>query len=499
MVEKQEKDIEINVQNGGLINIAFDNAHIDAQQNNENVEKNKTGKTVGNKNCHTKIGKIILIIIIIAIIIVGVLFVPIFIQLFPIQNVNNEQSESSIDTVQQDEKNLKDDELYNNPLFLKAQTFLIEGKYLDAAVAYNELYGSLENIQDYQLENIRFWEANAYFSQFLLDGEDKYRYKAIEIFEEVANTRNEENEDIKLLSMGTVLLLGKDLSDVDYEKKMTYYCKVLEEAIVNYNPSNMEDFNTYNTLTICYYALAEYYQKQCKKGDLLEAYDRYLILSVSYYQEALKNCRGMMKYDHGISDSKNLEIILLKELAKYDPVAYLLTKDEKYLVEAELCFAEIEAKVDVNTDLYLYVASMKNVAIGKINIGTKESLEEAYEILKSLFYHICKDDEEICDIGYWMIRTDLATEFDIESVKNCYSRMINELKKEEDIRDYVIMVYNAADCYWYLTCNYQDKKAYEEGYSYLLQLENAYLDIAESYYKDNILELKKSYESYQEY
>ncbi len=490
MAEKREKDIKIYVQNGGLFSVALDNAHIDAQQNNGNVEK-KLGKIVGNKKCHTKIGKIILIII--AIIIVGVQFVPIFIQLVPIQNANDEQNESDIDTLQQD------DEIYNNTLFLRAHTLLIEGKYLDAAVAYNELYGSLENVQDYQLENIKFWEANAYFSQFLLDEEDKYRYRAIEIFEEIANTKNEENEDIKLLSIGSVLLLSKDLSDVDYEKKMAYYCKVLEEAMVNYKPSNMEDYNTYNTRAICYYSLAEYYQKQCKKGELLEVYDKYLVLSVIYYQEALKNCRGMIKQEHGVFDSKNLEIILLKELAKYDPVAYLLTKDEKYLVEAEFCFAEIKAKVDVNTDLYLYVASMKNVAIGKINIGNKESLEEAYEILSSLFYHICKDDEEICEIGYWMIRTNLATEADTESVKNCYSRMISELKKEEDIRDYVIMVYNAADCYWYLVCNYQDKEAYEEGYSYLLQLENAYLDIVESYYKDNILELKECYENDHKY
>lgn len=41
MAEKREKDIEINVQNGGLLNIALDNAHIDAQQSNGNVEEDK--------------------------------------------------------------------------------------------------------------------------------------------------------------------------------------------------------------------------------------------------------------------------------------------------------------------------------------------------------------------------------------------------------------------------------------------------------------------------
>lgn len=460
------------------------------------------GKAVGNKNCSIKISGSILIVIKVAVFILVLLFVLILKQSVPnfpknvVQHADNEQGKLGIESLQQDEENLKDDDIYNNALFLRAQALQIEGKYLDAAVAYNELYGSLENAKDYQLENIKFWEAYAYFNQFAFNREDKYKYEAIEIFEKIANTKNEENEDIKLLSIGFVLLIGKDLSDLDYDKRLINYCMVLEEALINYKTLNREDYYTYNAQAISYYALAEYYQRRSTKETFFIDSVEYLKLAVSYYQEALKNCRGMMKYDYGIFDSKTLEIILLKELAKYDPVVYLLTKDEKYLEEAEFCFAEIKAKVDVNTDLYLYVASMKNVAIGKMNIGDTESLEEAYEILNSLFYHICKDDEEVCDIGYWMIRTNLATAPDIESVKNCYSRMIIELEKEEDIRDYVIMVYNAADCYWYLTCNYQDEEAYEEGYSYLLQLENAYLDIVESYYKDKILELKKSYESY---
>ncbi len=478
MGDEQEKKIEINVHNGGQLSMAFDDAHIDAQQSNGNEVSRSGLNEIDSKHTVEKFQRKRFLIIVFS---VGIICL--------------------VCLVFYREKPMSDDEIYNNVLFQKAKALQMAGKYLDAAVIYNELYVSLPNAKNYQLETIKFWEAYAYSSQFILSegAENKYRYTAIEIFENIANTKYEENEDIKLLSMGMLILLSSDLSDENYEKKITYYCKNLEEAMENYNTKNKQDYNTYNTQTIVYYALAEYYQKLVASEKNYTASFNNLKLTVSYYQNALDNCRGMMKYEHGIFDSKRIELILLKKMSIYYPLAYLIVGDEKYLLSAETCFDEIRIKVDVNTDLQMYVDCMKNVAKGKIVIGNEESLEEAYEILNTLFYHICKNEEDLCYIGYWMIRTGLGTKTDIENVKECFSQEILKLEKENNIPEYVNLVYNAADCYWFLVDHYQDRDAYNQGYDYLLHLQNAYLDLVESPVKNMILELKKKYEDYQEY
>lgn len=280
---------------------------------------------------------------------------------------------------------------------------------------------------------------------------------------------------------------------------MENYCNTLEASIVNYKTIDTQDYNTYNTRTISYYALAEYYQNQFAKRYSNETVFEYLELILSYYQEALENCKGMIKCGQGEFDSKNAEVILLKSLSVYYPMFYTITKEDKYLSAAEACFEELQTKIDLYTDMSMYIDSMLHIARGKILIKNKESLEEAYEILNSLFYYVCKDEEDLCDIGSYMIMSGLATEVDIENIKVCYSQIIEKLEKEKNIQKYVNMVYNAAYCDWLLAYHYQDIDAYEEGYNFLLHLQNVYLDLVENDVKDRILELKKSYENFQEY
>lgn len=224
MMEIQERKIEINVHEGGQANIALENAHIGAHQNNSrDINKDTIDKA---NNSHYLVKKMIARTMIVIVVLAGigsVLCTSILGLLAnnPFQIVSkqtdDDKSASGFDALQEDEG----DELYSNSLYLKAKALQIEGEYLDAAVVYNELYGSLPKAKDYQLEIIKFWEAFAYYNQFMHSegAENKYRYKAIEIFEKIANTKNEENEDIRLMSLGCLLLLGNNLGDVDYEKK----------------------------------------------------------------------------------------------------------------------------------------------------------------------------------------------------------------------------------------------------------------------------------------
>ena len=497
MTGAQESKIEINAYEGAQVNIATNKSHIEAQQNNSGGTKKDLSDKINDNSYSMKKKERILIAVIVAAIIVVVLCGLIFELPAPdlsqtvVQPTNDGQTESENDSLRQDGEIPDDHAIYNSSLFLKAKALQIEGKHLDAAVIYNELFGSFPNAEDYQLENIRFWEAYAYFCQFLVSGgvDDKYRYKAIEIFKDIADTKKEENEDIKLMSMGCYLLICNDSSDADYEGKTADYCKYLEEAMVNNKNLNMEDYNTYNTLTISYWSLAVYYQQQYARGNSPE----HLAKAISYYQEALKNCRGMIKCGHGVFDSKNAEIVFLKNLARYNAIAYVIIKDERYLLDAESYFDEIKNKVDINTDLSMYVDCMKNVAIGKIIIGDGENVKEGYEILYSLFYYICKEEDELHDIGYWMIFSGLATDSDRENIKECYDRIIGVLEKEDKLQEYVDVVYEAAECYWFWSIIYQDKDAFDEGYGYIMHLQNVYLDLVDSYFEKKIENLIKKY------
>ncbi len=480
MTEDWERKIEINFQNYGQANFVSDNGNIDAKQNNcGDVEKDK----INRKKILYKKNMIRILIIIIVIVGIGSILGTSMLGLLGADS-------SQIET-QQAGYGINDNEIiYNNGLFQKAMALHFEGNYLEAAVAYSELLGNMSNAQGYQMEEVEFWKAFAYFCEVTFGGENKYKYEAIKIFEKIANTKYEENYQIKLLSIGCLILISDDLSDVDYEKKMTDYCGILEEALINNKISSIEDYNTYNTLTISYYALAEYYVRQYTKEDSLEA----LTLALSYYQEALKNSRGMIKYDRGASyDSKNFEILLLGCLAKYNSGAYKLTGDEKYLLEAESCFDDIKNKVDINTDLVLYVDSMKNVAIGKIIIGNEENLEEGYKILNSLFYYMCKDEKELCNIGFWMVYSRMATEDDIVNIKQFYSQIIEKLENEDRLQEYVDVVFQVAECDLRLVNFYQDNDAWKEGYIYLLHLKNVYLNLLDH---DDVKRLSELLEEY---
>lgn len=458
MAEGREKTIEVNVHDSGSVIMALDNSQVEVQQ-----DIRKSGKKA-------------LLIIIFSVGIICALCL-IFYHQYTTDNGG----------------------IHNNALFQKAKELQKQGQHLEAAVVYNELYGSLPKAKEEQVEEIKFWEAYAYFSHFLFSegSESQYGYRAFEIFEKIANTKNEENEDFRLMSMGCLILLSINISDVDYEEKVADYCPILEEAMINYHPTGAEDYNTYNTRTVAYYALAEYYKRQFTKGIFEEDSLAYLEIMISYYQKALDNCRGMMECENGVFDSKRTEIILLKNLSVYYPMFYLITKEDKYLSAAEVCFDELQAKVDLNTDVSTYIDSMRKIASGKILIGGEESLEEAYEILHSLFYYVCKDEEQLCEIGSYMIQSRLASETDIENLGEYYSRTIEKLEKENNIPRYVNVVYDAAYCDWFLAYYYQDSAAYEEGYNYLLHLQDAYLGLVDSGTKDRILELKEAYESLQ--
>lgn len=252
---------------------------------------------------------------------------------------------------------------------------------------------------------------------------------------------------------------------------------------------------------LSYFALAEYYCKYLPEENSFI----YLELITSYYHEALNNCKKIMKYELGTLEvnAKKFEILLLQRLSTYYPSVYYITGDENYLHYAESCFDEVKAKVDVNTNSSTYVNCMIHVAQGKIIIGRMKDMEEAYQILDSLFYRICKDEMKIFYIGNMMISpgviSELATEDDINNVKEYNSKIIEKLKDERDIPAYVDALYKVADSYWYLAYYYHDKEAYDEGYSYLLELQNMYLDLVESNVKNDILMIIKDYESYLEY
>lgn len=466
MGKKVIKKVKIKILNKGQLNNALGHAHIEAEQTNSNepeqsVSREKTRSFWKLLSFRTKV------------LIVILLFITIPCVLYLIPN-----------------DSLEDREIIYSALYQKAKTLQIEGKYLESVVAYSELYGSLSNAKDYQLERIEFWKAFAYFEQTIFYGEDKYKYEAIEILEKIANSKNKENTEIKILSLGCLMLLCEDLRDIDYELKLADYCKTLELAIENSKTLDIEDYETNNTLSISCYALAEYYLRQYEKGYLLE----HLLLAQSYYQGALTYCKEMMKCENGVFDSKKFEIILLSHLAKFDALAYTGTREEKYLVDAQICFEEIIDKADMDKDLYLYVESMKSVATGKIIIagynGNDKYLEEAYEMLNSLFYYICKDDEQLHGVGYWMIISGMATEDDIKNIKECYSRMIIKLEESKDILEYVDILNETVMCYYILAVKYQDKDAYDEGYSYLKHLEKVYSSLFEG---DSLRDIEKRY------
>ena len=473
MKKNQKSNIVINAQDDVQVNVALNNGKIEAQQiNSRDKEKVKRSHYFSNRKNLCRF-----LIIIGSVAITSLLCLKFY------------------------DKYLEDDtNSYNRALIQKAYALEIEGKYLEAVAIYNELYGRMLDTNDYRLEYLEFLEARDYFYQFMFGegAENKYRYKAIEIFEKIVKTKYEENEDIKLMSMACLILICNDLNDENIEKEMADYCKVLEEAMIKYNISSTEDYNICNLRLISYFAMGEFYGTRVERRFFEKDISQYLTI-VFYYQEALKNCRAMMKYDQFRFSGKRFEIVLLKRLATYDSCAYLITKDNQYLLNAEICFDEIRGKVDVDEDLPMYIDCMITVAEGKILIGNEESLEEGYKILNSLAYHICKDEDQSCEIAQWMILSGLATEADIKYAKEHYSCKIEKLEKENNIQEYVNMVYQTASSYWYLTYYYQDREAYDEGYSYLLDLQNGYLDLVECSVKNDILMLIKDYESYLEY
>lgn len=246
MGKKVIKKVKIKILNKGQLNNALGHAHIEAEQTNSNepeqsVSREKTRSFWKLLSFRTKV------------LIVILLFITIPCVLYLIPN-----------------DSLEDREIIYSALYQKAKTLQIEGKYLESVVAYSELYGSLSNAKDYQLERIEFWKAFAYFEQTIFYGEDKYKYEAIEILEKIANSKNKENTEIKILSLGCLMLLCEDLRDIDYELKLADYCKTLELAIENSKTLDIEDYETNNTLSISCYALAEYYLRQYEKGYLLD-------------------------------------------------------------------------------------------------------------------------------------------------------------------------------------------------------------------------------------
>lgn len=87
----------------------------------------------------------------------------------------------------------------------------------------------------------------------------------------------------------------------------------------------------------------------------------------------------------------------------------------------------------------------------------------------------------------------MATDSDRENIKECYDRIIGVLEKEDKLQEYVDVVYEAAECYWFWSIIYQDKDAFDEGYGYIMHLQNVYLDLVDSYFEKKIENLIKKY------
>lgn len=384
--------------------------------------------------------------------------------------------------IENDQKQIECGKLYD-----KAQEEYQKYNFLEAA----KIYDKIPDILAGEKNNVTYLKATCYESYGRSEKKTKYIETAIWLYEDVIKKGKDGSDYYSqaLIHVGEIYVY---YYDVIYKNRLDKIVQLIEDDEY-YAESEEEEIIYYIGQTLVlgkYYSMV--YDEDGDIGSLEKAQKNYL--------QCLKYLKKLYKKDILFESEKEaIENSYLMEIARFIwRYSDLREINEDLLNQAISLYNFILEDIDENDEMYKYIYCKKNIARCYFMLGytDKSYMKKASVIFKNLLDLSDNDqsDDDLLDIGPFLIATGMYNENDKKKIFNIYESMLKKVNKNKEMEQYLEVHYqNMITCFTIFTKE-NSLEYLEKGFDSIEELEK-YKDFLDETKKEGLKSFKEEYES----